>query len=429
MSDTLSLTRRRSWRGGTAAEAPTVRVAVAGRGAVGGALLRLLRDGADSIQRAHAVRFEVVRVLARDPDRTRPAPVPAGTLTTDVEAFTETDADLVVEAIGGLEPARQIALRALARRRDFVTANKALVAAHGPELEAVARRQGASFSYEAAVAGGVPVIRVLRQSLRQAGILSIRGILNGTTNFILVRMAEGLPFDAALRDARTRGFAEADPTRDLSGQDAADKIAILAWEAFGIPPGRLPVHRAGLLPHPDRIVADARALDGTARLVAEAVRRPDGVAAAVEPTLVDPGSAYGTTVGEDNLVVIETRSNGTIRLAGPGAGGEPTASAVLSDMLGAVQRRDRRGVEAIRDRRSLLWAISVKGGANGRATLERTAERARVAIDVVEAGAGSGVTRAITGPARRSRVALLSGALEAAGVQPVLLRREMGWDR
>ncbi|HSR41770.1 MAG TPA: hypothetical protein VLL48_06355, partial [Longimicrobiales bacterium] len=152
-------------------------------------------------------------------------------------------------------------------------------------------------------------------------------------------------------------------------------------------------------------------------------------AAAVEPTLVDPGSAYGTTFGEENLVVIETRSNGTIRLAGPGAGGEPTASAVLSDMLGAVPRRDRRGVEAIRDRRSLRWAISVTGGAQARSTLERTAERARVAIDVVEAGGGSEAIRAITGRAERSRVALLSRALEAAGVQPVVLRRDVESDR
>lgn len=429
MSDTLSPTRRQGWRGSAAVEARTVRVALAGRGAVGGALLRLLQDRAASIEQAHAVRFEVVRVLARDPDRRRPAPVPAGTLTTDLEAFTNTDADLVVEAIGGLEPARQIALRALTSGCGFVTANKALVAAHGLELETLAWRRGGPLSYEAAVAGGVPVIRVLRESLRQSGIRAIRGILNGTTNFILARMGEGLSFEAGLQEARARGFAEADPTRDLNGQDAADKIAILAWEAFGVPPGQLPIHRAGLLPHPDRIVADARALDATARLVAEAVRLPDGVAAAVEPTLVDPRSAYGATIGEENLVVIETQSNGTIRLAGPGAGGEPTASALLSDMLGAVQRADPGGAETTRDRRALRWAVSVTGGVRGLATLERTAERARVAIDVIESGGGSDPTRALVHAAQRSKMALLERALEAAGVQPVLLRWELGTER
>lgn len=428
MSKTISSTRRQHWRGSAPAGTRTVRVALAGRGVVGGALLQLLQDRAPAIQQGHGVRFEVVSVLARDPKRSRPAPVPPGSLTTDLEAFTGIDADLVVEAIGGLEPARLIAENALTRGRGFITANKALVAAHGLELEALARRHGASLSYEAAVAGGVPVIRVLRESLRQTGIRAIRGILNGTTNHILARMADGLGFDAALRDAQARGFAEADPTRDLTGQDAADKIAILAWEAFGIPPGRLPVDRAGLLPHPDRIVADAHALGGTARLLAETVRSPDGVAASVEPALVDSGSAYGATVGEDNLVVIETQSNGTIRLSGPGAGGQPTASAILSDMLGSVQRTDQAGAEASPDRRALVWAISVVGGAPGRAALERTAGRARVAIDIVEAS-GSDTTRAVTEPTRRSRVRLLSRALEAAGARPVLLRREGESDR
>lgn len=406
----------------------TVRVTLAGRGTVGGALLGLLRDRAATIEEAHGLRFEVVSVLTRDPQRTRPVAVPPQLLTTDVEAFNRTDADLVVEAIGGLEPARRIARSALARGRGFVTANKALIAAHGVELESLAHDRGTCLSYEAAVAGGVPVIRVLRESLRQSGIGAIRGILNGTSNFILVRMAEGLSFDAALREAQTRGFAEADPTRDISGQDAADKIAILAWEAFGIPPAALPVRRTGLLPHPDRIVEDARALGGTARLVAEAIRSPEGVAACVEPALVGSSSTFARTAAEENLVVIETRSNGTIRLSGPGAGGEPTASAVLSDMLGVARRREHRPSGVARDRRPHRWTISVLGGRRGRSALARAAERARIAVDVGEGRGSRGFLRAITAPVPRAQATLLKRALEAAGVQPVLLRCEVATD-
>lgn len=407
----------------------TVRVALAGCGVVGGELLRLLRDRSSAIERTHALRYHVVRVLVRDTRRPRPAALPADLLTTDVDSFLATDADLVVEAIGGLEPAGRIARHALARRRGFITANKALVAAHGEELAALARQGGAPLSYEAAVAGGVPVIRVLRESLPQAGVQAIRGILNGTTNFILTRMSRGVPFAVALSEAQANGFAEADPTRDLNGQDAADKIAILAWQAFGTLPERLRVHRTGLLPDPDRIVGDAAALGGTAKLVAECVRLPTGVAASVEPVVVARDSAFARASAEENLIEIDTDSSGTIRLSGPGAGGGPTASAILSDMLRAAPapapaQGGSDGLVSAPDTRPHRWAVSVRGSARERAALLRAADRARVGVTEAGEERGSGITRVLTTPLTRARAGLLARALEAAGLRPVVLRFE-----
>jgi homoserine dehydrogenase len=316
-----------------------VRVAVAGCGTVGGALIDLLARHGDAIARRRGARFEVVRVLVRDGTRPRSAAVPRELVTEQLAEFLATDCDVVVEAIGGTTVAAAIARGTLARGRRLVTANKALLRAEGPALAAVARAhafQGAALDFEAAVGGGVPVVRALRESLAGHGVRAVRGVLNGTTNYILSRLELGASFADALAEAQRAGFAEADPSRDLDGLDAADKIAVLAWLAFGVDPTALTVHTAGLGDDIAHRVRHAQ-LDGRViRLVAQAELRDGVVCASVAPLALDPAHPLARVRDEENVVLIESESAGIITLHGRGAGGEATASAVLADLLRAV---------------------------------------------------------------------------------------------
>lgn len=414
---------------GFAGESPRViRVALAGCGTVGGELVRLLDARAGALERSRGVRFQLTRVLVRDAGKARPAPLRRDLLTTDTEAFIASDADLVVEAIGGLEPAGRIAAAALTQGRTFVTANKALIADRGARLAAIAREHGGRLFYEAAVAGGVPVIRMLRDALPETGIQSIRGILNGTTNYLLTRMAEGADFEEALAEARALGFAEADSRRDLDGRDAADKVRILAWLAFGTEPPTLPVHRRGLFPHPDRIAADAAAFGGVARLIGECVLEGEGVFATVEPVIVGRRSAAANTLGADNLVEVETLHNGTVRLSGPGAGGAPTASALLSDMVHHVVPEPPAPAprRSIADGRAHVWVLSARSGAGG-SDGDRLLDRLRkdgMEVRSVRRDAAAGLVRVRTEPCVRARILEVEEALEREGLDPVLTRHD-----
>lgn len=316
-----------------AATPAIVRYSLAGCGVVGSALLRLLEARAVQIEAQHGLRFELQQVLVRDRSQQRDASLPKSQLTSDVAHFSAQPADMLVEAIGGFEPALGLIQTALASGRDVVTANKAVLAEHGQALQQLADETGAGLEFEAAVGGGMPLIHVLRDSLGQADVQSIRGILNGTSNFILTRLAEGLAYGQALQRAQQAGFAEADPTRDLDGTDAADKIRILAWLAFGIDPAGLSVDTSGILPDPDALAANARAQDGVVRLLAECSRSDGQVRAWVRPVVVAADSVWAQTRDEANLVSIDTRFNGTVQVHGLGAGGYPTASALLADML------------------------------------------------------------------------------------------------
>ena len=179
----------------------------------------------------------------------------------------------------------------------------------------------------------------MRDAAGPTEVRTIRGILNGTTNFILSAMADGAEFDNALAEAQRLGLAEADATRDLDGRDVEDKIRVLAWLAFGVEPGAVEVERQGLLPDPGACVAEARRRGGVPRLVAECPRGPGGVRAVIEPRVVPVTSAFGQASGEENVVEFETRWSGTLRVSGPGAGGPPTASAVLSDLVEVARAR------------------------------------------------------------------------------------------
>jgi homoserine dehydrogenase len=403
----------------------SVRVALAGCGAVGGELVRLLRHSEEEISARYDTRFELVRVLVRGSTRPRPGHLRADLLTTDVNAFLSSDADIFVEAIGGIDPAIRIARTVLQSGRRLVTANKMIIATHGPELVRLAARHRGRIDFESAVAGGIPVLRAIRDQLPVTDIESIRGILNGTTNYILTRLAEGISYADALADAQARGFAELDPGRDVDGQDAADKIRILAWLAYGVDPVKLPVRTRGIVPHPDRIAADAAALRGVPRLVAECVRTESGVVAAVEPVIVRPESALGRLRGEDNIVIVRSRWNGELRLAGPGAGGGPTASALLGDLLSSARplRTSWHPTEAhVPAELNHRWLISVAA----RADAEHHLDLALVHTGTPPARivSAEGALRTLVDGAPASAMAEVEGVLRGADLRPVLSRIE-----
>jgi homoserine dehydrogenase len=404
--------------------ARTVRVALAGCGVVGGNLLRLIADQRTSMQREHAVRLEVVRVLVRDPAKARATPLLAERFTADPAELLASAPDVVVEAMGGAEPALSLARRTLARGGAFVTANKQLIAAHGAELAGLARRHGGRLDFEAAVGGGIPILRVLRDSLPPDGVTAVRGILNGTTNFLLCALEGGVTFADALAEARRLGFAEADPGRDLSGRDAADKLRILAWLAFGAEPARISVHTRGVLPDPARYSADAAALGGVTRLVAECALTTRGPVASVEPWVVAPGSELGAVSRERNLVSLTTRESGDLALAGPGAGGAPTASVLLADVLHGAGRLPVRSdaFAAAVDARELKWLLSVPRSPSLPRLLPAVLRRARVAPERLELDGADGVARLLLRPTTRARAEALASLL-SSDEAPVCLSR------
>lgn len=304
-----------------------LRVALAGCGAVGSAFV----EHVAAWNRGRPTQtIDVVAVLVRDPARRRRGVDPRR-VTGDLDAFLTTPAEVVVEALGGLDPAHGIALRALEAGRPWVTANKAVLARHGSALAAEARRAGVDIGLEATVGAGIPVVATLRGALAHEEVVAVRGILNGTTNYLLTALERGVAWDDALSDAQERGFAEADPSRDLQGLDAADKLRILAWLAFGVGPEALEVDVAPVPSDPSALLAGTEG--AVVRQVAEVRRVGSAVRGWVGPARVARDSALGRTTDEGNLIEIDTVRAGRIRLSGPGAGGRATASALLRDVL------------------------------------------------------------------------------------------------
>lgn len=305
---------------------------LAGCGTVGGALLGLIREVAGNDE-------PVRSILVRDPhkDRLEPLPGPGNgtSVVTHVDDLPLEPGGIVVEALGGLEPALTLACRTLEHGGTFITANKTLVAEHGEELSALVRARGGRLAFEAAVGGGMPVVRLLRDLPRAARVQKVEGILNGTSNFLLDRLHGGQSWTEALAAARALGYAEADPARDLDGRDVADKIRLLAWVAFGVPPSLVRLTCRGIVPDPERMVAEARRTGDVVRLLAQ-VQAPEGgggiVRARVEPCLVRPGSPWAEVRGADNRVEVHTLRSGTLSVGGPGAGGTATALALLTDL-------------------------------------------------------------------------------------------------
>jgi homoserine dehydrogenase len=405
----------------------TIRVALAGCGAVGGQFLALLRAQSASIAAARGIRAEITRVLVRSTDLPRAVPLPPHILTADVESFLRSPADVVVEAIGGIDPALRIAHAAIATGRGFITANKALVAEHGAALEQLAARHAAGLRFEAAVAGGVPVIRVLRDAIAHDEVRSIAGILNGTTNYILTRMETGASFAAALADAQANGFAEADPSRDLDGRDSADKIRILAWLAFGTSPSTLLPERRGLLPAPDALTSAAAAAGGAVRLIAETTRLDGGVSAVVEPVLVSGSSEFARTAAQDNLILVDSAWTGRLALAGAGAGGRPTASSLLADLLDATPRPPRRDaastpLRGVADPRAFRWLIATTAPPP---QARDFSAGERIGMEDVLPHAFDRRTHVLTEPCTRARVDALLRRIHHAGFAADWLRCEL----
>jgi len=316
-----------------------VRVGLLGCGNVGAPLVRLLDENADRIAARAGVAIEVTRVAVRDASRSRDVKLGADRFTTDAASVVaDPNVDVVVEVIGGLDPARELITAALVAGKPVVTANKELIARHGPELFETAARAGVDLLFEASVAGGIPLMRPLRESLAGDRIHRVTGIVNGTTNFILTRMADDAEsFADALAEAQRLGYAEADPTADVGGGDAAAKAAIIATIAFGARVHAGDVHTEGITGITDDDVASAHLLGYVVKLVAVAEEVDGAVAVRVHPAMVPLHHPLAAVRDSFNAVLIEGEAVGELMLYGRGAGGGPSASAVLGDLIDAAR--------------------------------------------------------------------------------------------
>jgi homoserine dehydrogenase len=320
-----------------------LKVALLGCGTVGSQVLRLIAEQADDLTARIGRPVEVVGVAVRRP--AHHPDVPADLLTTDAHALvTREDVDLVVEVIGGIEPARTLLLAAFAAGKSVVSANKALLADDGVALHAAAAEAGVDLYYEAAVAGAIPLLRPLRESLAGDQIRRVVGIVNGTTNYILSRMAEtGAGFAEALAEATDLGYAEADPTADVDGFDAAAKAAILASLAFHSPVTAADVYREGISAVSATDVARAAEIGCTVKLLAICERVGNGstdtIAVRVHPAMIPTTHPLAAVGGAFNAVFVEAEAAGQLMFYGQGAGGGPTASAVLGDLVAVARNR------------------------------------------------------------------------------------------
>jgi homoserine dehydrogenase len=331
---------------------PPLKLALLGCGSVGSQVVRLLSEQADDLTARVGAPIELVGVAVRRPELQRDEAVPTELLTGDAEGLVSRgDIDLVIEVIGGIEPARTLILSALENGASVVTANKALLAEDGSTLFAAAEKAGRDLYYEAAVAGAIPILRPLRESLAGDKVRRVLGIVNGTTNFILDRMdTAGSGFSEALEEAQELGYAEADPTADVEGFDAAAKAAILASLAFHTRVTAADVYREGISDVSAADVASARDMDSVVKLLAicEQTEGPDGpaVSARVHPAMIPRSHPLASVREAYNAVFVESDAAGQLMFYGPGAGGAPTASAVLGDLVTVARNRlnDVRGV-------------------------------------------------------------------------------------
>lgn len=313
-----------------------VRVALLGCGTVGTQVARLLQEQAADLTARAGAWLNLVGIAVRDASAPRDSSIDRALLTEDASGLIA-QADIVIELIGGIEPARTLILEAFDHGASVVTGNKALLAAHGPELYEAAARADVDLYYEAAVAGAVPIVYGLREALAGDRITAVLGIVNGTTNYILDEMTtKGLGFDEVLAEAQRLGYAEADPTADVDGLDAAAKCAILASLAFHSRVALEDVHVHGIRDITADDIAAATAGGYVVKLIATAKRRDEGIEASVAPTLIPHDHPLAAVHGPFNAVVIEAEAADRLMFYGRGAGGAPTASAVLSDVVAAA---------------------------------------------------------------------------------------------
>lgn len=319
----------------------TLKIGVLGCGVVGSQVVRLLLANKADLSTRAGANLQLVKVAVRNP-KSKNYGVPDELLTSDLQSVaSDPQIDLIVELLGGIEPARELILTALKNGKSVVTANKALLAKHGAELYAAADNANVDLYYEAAVAGAIPILRPLRESLVGDQVLKVMGIVNGTTNYILTKMDEnGAAFEDALREAQKLGFAEADPTADVEGGDAAAKAAILAGLAFHSRVTDLDVYKEGISKISATDVKVAKAMDLVIKLLAIADVTDDGaIAVRVHPALISRAHPLASVRDSYNAVFVESASAGQMMFYGRGAGGEPTASAILGDLVAVARNK------------------------------------------------------------------------------------------
>jgi len=319
--------------------AHVVRIGVIGHGTVGAAFVKLVKQQSDTIAARSGVRLEIARVAVRN-TAAHAGSLAADVLTQDADfVVSDPTVDLVVELMGGIDEARALILKALASGKPVVTANKALIATHGAELFAAADKSGIDLLFEAAVCGGIPLIRPLRESLRGEPIRRVLGIVNGTTNYILTKMSEdGASYADALAGAQQLGYAEADPTADVEGLDAAAKISIIASIAFGANVVAGDVYSEGITKITAADIAIAHRLGYAVKLlaIAELENSSGSVSVRVHPAMVPHHHPLASVRDAFNAVVVDGEASGSLMFYGRGAGGDPTASSVLGDVIDAA---------------------------------------------------------------------------------------------
>ena len=383
----------------------TVRIGLLGCGNVGGALIPLIERQADMIERRTGVRLEVERVAVRNLARDRGLSFAEGVLTRDaLDVVSDPDIDLVVEVIGGIEPARELITTALRHGKPVVTGNKELLANVGAELYEIADEEGVDLLFEAAVAGGIPLIRPLRESLRGEPVSRVMGILNGTTNFILTKMTEeGAEYGEALAEAQELGYAERDPTADVEGFDAGAKAAIIASIAFGARVVAGDVYHEGISGVTASDIAVARRLGYVVKLLGIAEQDPgtSEIAVRVHPAMVPHHHPLASVRESYNAVFVEGDAVGQLMFYGRGAGGSPTASAVLGDVIDAAVNLSR--------------GFHASLGSFGRASIrgiDETSAEYLLSLDVVDQ---PGVLHAVTGAFAANDVSIRAAEQEGIG--------------
>jgi len=324
----------------------TLKVGMLGAGVVGSQIARLLIANKSDLASRAGANLELVSIAVKDSKLKRDG-IPAALLTDDAKTIVnDPQIDLVIEVIGGIDPAKDLILTALKNGKSVVTANKALLAKHGAELYAAADKANVDLYYEAAVAGAIPILRPLRESLVGDHVIRVMGIVNGTTNYILTKMDEnGAAFADALKEAQALGFAESDPTADIEGFDAASKAAILAGLAFHSRVTDNDVYREGISKITAADVKVAKAMEMVIKLLAIAELTPEGaVSVRVHPALISRTHPLASVRDSFNAVFVEAESAGQMMFYGKGAGGAPTASAILGDLVAVARHKVNGGI-------------------------------------------------------------------------------------
>jgi homoserine dehydrogenase len=386
------------------ANSTTVRIGLLGCGNVGGALVPLIERQADVIESRTGLRLEISRVAVRNLARDRGVTLADGVLTRDaMSVVTDPDIDLVVEVIGGIEPARELITAALRSGKPVVTGNKELLANVGAELFEIADESGVDLLFEAAVAGGIPLIRPLRESLRGEPVTRVMGILNGTTNFILTKMTEeGAEYGEALAEAQELGYAERDPTADVEGYDAGAKAAIIASIAFGAKVVAGDVYHEGISGITATDIAVAQRLGYVVKLLGIAERDDSGaVAVRVHPAMVPKHHPLASVRESYNAVFVEGDAVGQLMFYGRGAGGAPTASAVLGDVIDAALNHSKGTHASL----GSFERATIKG-------IDETSAEYLIGLDVADQ---PGVLHAVTGAFADHGVSIRAAEQEGIG--------------